>query len=682
MIEYRFSLFHKDVGNWTRVTDPIGWDGLGRTMKRYGINSSVGQKWHGIFFEYTANVGFIKDGARFIQTYYEQYGIEQDILLRIETRNPSTRKFEDEFIGLLDLSSYERTSTQVNVTIENIGPLQKIKNALDVKVQMKNLSTTIFHSKILRLEFDRGLDLAASANTPAAPGTYYQIFALTYPNIDEIDTRVEYYNSQISDIEPVGALKYMFKIREGGTYKFTFDINLKREGVVASGSTAMYFVYGRPGTYTTQLVDDSEVWSGLVQLLSFDGIINNVSLNVGDEVYFFARHVQSGSDSNTIYEDFYNDPITLRSVINVIGDTSVPESEVDYILAKDAFSQVVESISGGKVQFASYYLTFGPGRLKAITNGFLIRGIEKPLYCSLGDLVDTFAGIDGLGFGFEVVNGATTLRAEPIDYWFTDKRLMRLPFIKDIKKEVISDLIFNQIEGGPTKWANEKINNLDEFNARREWTNPISKVKNLLDLKIPYITSGYSVEFTRRERDRRTKDTRYDHDNFVIQMFQPEEGPIVPAKDEAFENVGGILSPETSYNLELSPKRCLLRNGRLISSGLHKQGDQAIAFSFGEANTGMFSALIGEEGFFENSEISVSDLVKPVFLPEAYRIRARLTTEQKQLLKITDPSANPNVFGFIEFSKTDQNFKRGYILEAKPKSDSNEIELVLIRAAT
>lgn len=685
-MEYRFYLYHQDVGKYTRIKDPEGWDGLGRTIKRFGIDNEVGQKWHGIFYEYTAKVSFIKDGKNFIQGFYNTYFIEQDILLKIEKRNSTTRKFETEYIGRLDLSTLKLGEITADVVIENIGFIQKVKNGMDIPVALTSPITTTLHSKVLRREFDRALDLTAHDTTPASAGTYYHLFSFQNPEVDEIELRVDYAGSQISSTDPVPALKYVWKIKEAGNYTFTFAINMKRSGTVATGDTKVYLAYGKPGAYTTNQIGSTVTWINSVQLMQFSETVSTVPLVVGDEVYVYAVHTQSSTDVHDIYEDYYVDPVTFKSTINVIGDTQEPESEAQGVMVYEAFSQVVQAITGQSGFYSEHlgktengYGSDGAGSLRMITNGYQIRGINKSIYCTLRELIDTFAGIDGIGLGIEKVNGRERVRVEPLTYWYQAAKMMRLDYVKDIEKEVEKDLIFNQMEVGPTHWANEKINNLDEFNAKRSWTMPITQVKNLLDLKIPYITSGYSIEFTRREKDKPTTDSRYDSNNFVIQMKRIEGG-FAPAKDEAFSSVTGVISPETCYNLELSPRRCLARNGRLIRAGLYKREDQNISFAAGDANTGMSSTLTGGSGVGENSSILVSTLDVPLFLPEVYYVRAKLTKAQMDLLGVTDMSADQNIFQYIEFSKTNSDYKRGYVLEARPASNSNEVNLKLLRA--
>ena len=57
-----------------------------------------------------------------------------------------------------------------------------------------------------------------------------------------------------------------------------------------------------------------------------------------------------------------------------------------------------------------------------------------------------------------------------------------------------------------------------------------------------------------------------------------------------------------------------------------------------------------------------------------------MTREQIEILETTDMNAAANVFGYIEFSKTDRDHKKGYLLQADIDGASNQVTLQLLRA--
>lgn len=717
-MEYRFFLYHKDVGNWYRIKDPVGWDGIGRTIKRYGIDNEVGQKWHGLFYEYSAKIRFIKDGKNFIQKFKNIYGIEQEILLRIDTRDSQTRKFSTEYVGRISMLSVKLGAIYADASVENTGFIQKLKNALDVKVDLSKLvsqnekaiapfanesHSITLHSKVLRLtsKQSRQANVSILDTYEGGTGTRYVQMALeaVSDEIEESLTYIDGFNTNVPEDD--GKYTIKFRAKSAGTtcsYNAKFRIKAKAitNGLIggSDGITIKLYVAHKDKAGNISTASQTPINTTFATGSQYESAWTDVTMSgtlsayENEEIYVYWEFFHLSGGSNREQELLFD--LDSDNYFQVVCDSSFEESEANIILVHEAFTRVLQSVTDTPLPFYSEhfgrvdsepiaYAADGEGSLRGITSGNQIRGIDKPIRCKLRDLVDTFAGLDGIGLGIEKVNGVERVRCEPLTHWFQTKLLMRLQYVKDIEKEDVADLYFNQMKIGPTEWASEKINNLDEVNAKREWTFPITQVKNELDLQTPYITGSYPIEFTRRARNEPTKDTRFDDNNFVLDLVR-SGGGFAPTKDEAFSSVIGVISPETMYNLDLSPRRCIERNGRLIRAGLETQKDKYIKFADGEANLDMVSTKTGDIAKEETADIIISSLDKPLFLGEVYTVRSKLTKAQRDLLTVTDMSAAHNIFGFIEFSKTDKDFMRGYVLEARPASNSNEVVFRLLKA--
>lgn len=718
MSEYRFFLYHKDVGSYTLIKDPIGWDTLGKKIKRFGLDSGgTGMRWHGVFFEFNVKLGFIKDGKAFIQNFYEKYGVEQEILLRIEKREGS-HKFIVDYEGRLNLVSYEIDAIKVECTIENTGFLQKLKNRADVKVDTGSLislggvainplgggesQNITLHSRTLRSLYTKKSDADVSNIEPATgkpmvPGKNYLLFSLNDFVVDEIDAR-EDHGCQISSIDPTTVSKYQFKVKYKGSY--TFNIRpiyyLNTSGAI-NWTVKWFLTTGKPGAFTTTQIGSTDSATGTSEITGAPELINHiVHLLPDDEIYVYGECTVSSGGANFNYLPYnFTYPIHPQQVtFSIVADTkfvssAVPTPTTKTVMIHEFWTRLIQSITDRKdadVFYSEYYgrtdlgyAVDGPGSMKAITNGFQLRGIDKPIYGTLKGQIDNCLALDGIGLGIERVNGRERVRVEPLAYWYQGKRMMRLNHILGIKKSVGGDLMYNTIEGGIDKWKNVKSSDLDEFNAKREWLTPITQVKKTLSLRSPYITSGSSIEYARRIDDKK-QDSDVDNDNFVIAVHR-DGGNFVPDTNEAFASASGIVDPETAYNLKLSPARCLRRNGSLIRSFLERYKDQKISFTFGEANSALFTRLTTESiGFFENDPIAIDTLEPPRFLAEIYSLRAKLTTDQMKALNNVNVADQENVWGFIEFSETDRDHKRGYLLSAQLDSESNEVRMELLKA--
>jgi hypothetical protein len=716
MSEYRFYLYHEDLGKWTKIPEPKGWDTMKRTRKRFGVETAIGSPWHGLFYDFTSKLSFIKSGKRILQNLFELYGIEQDILLKIEKKDTRTHRFNVEYEGKINLSTYQNTTTDVIVNVEQTGFTQRIKNGNDIKVNIEAtetqdgkvmsaapMITLPLHSKALIKEQLLVVDGEGATRTLyGGSNDVYgdKYFQVRYTALkSEIDIS-EIYSDGESSLIPEEYEKYNLKLDKFnvGDTSFQFDYKVKirarTTGVIGTDAIEAYFyvIHKRGDAIVNTIIEE------LVPLTTFpfgtwfdSGFITltvNYSANTieNDEIYYYfkVRHIngQPDTEQEVIFD------LTAENKVSTSVVSLTAPSDCQAMMIHEAMQRTVESLTGKTNSFYSEhfgridlgYDEDGAGSLRAITSVNKIRGIDKPLQCTLSGLITTAWALDAIGVGIEKVSGKERVRVEPLIFWYGTKPMMRLDYILDIEKGVISELYFNQAEGGIDKWGNEQIANLDEPNSKKEWTIPITQIKQKIDLKSPYITGAYTIEFARREREQPTKDTKADEENVIIRVLRDGEN-FVPEKDESFSSVTGIISPETSYNLQDSPARCFRRHGRVLRSFLEKQRTQVIKFQAGEANNLMTSQLLTESApVVENADILISNLDKPIFLAERYTLRARLNYEQLIALNETDSAADENAYGFVEFSKSDKSHVRGYLLSASLGADSNEVILDLMKA--
>lgn len=523
-------------------------------------------------------------------------------------------------------------------------------------------------------------------------------FDQTTLSLDEIETR-QNYGLQATEIDPVEALKYDFVVQYGGAH--TIDIDAKIRLILAtgggSGEFEMVLVYGKQGNYTEEVVDTTgPAWTFSNDLYLYDNAYT-VNLQPNDEVYIFWRLTFStGSPTNFIFlEDYvtFEEPISnFTSVISIQADTLYPDTALSLMLKHEIFARVAESITDTKACFTSSYygrtdsapktyVADGEGGLRGIAPGKLVRSFpieSNHIYASFADLLEMAQAVDGVGVGIEVINNKQQVVVEKISHFYKNVRSAQIPYVRDIEKSVLDEFYFNELECGYEKFGDEAVGNLDETNARREYTLPISEIKKKLVLKSPYHASSYLIEQVRRESFSlsNTKDNKFDNDNFLFQLKRVTGGFAVE-HNEPFESLANVISPETLINVRLSPMRNIIRNGSYIRSGLYHKDDEIIKLAFGEANTTMVSRLPGEDysifgAVFETS-IPINKLAKSLWIPEAYTFKAPLTQELLEEIEA-------DLYGYIEFAVDDKSWKKGYLLEMKPEPDSELTNFKLLRA--
>ncbi len=129
----RYKLNHNPTGQQT-VQEPKGF--------RDDDNEYVRDKsFHGIFPQMTNNLTFYNDGGYFIENIYSQYGINAEIILTKEERNPKTDIWEQSYTGFLDLSTYSKENEGVSIKFVSSGLLRVIKARQNEKIELDRLDT-------------------------------------------------------------------------------------------------------------------------------------------------------------------------------------------------------------------------------------------------------------------------------------------------------------------------------------------------------------------------------------------------------------------------------------------------------------------------------------------------------------------------------------------------------------
>ena len=412
----------------------------------------------------------------------------------------------------------------------------------------------------------------------------------------------------------------------------------------------------------------------------------------GDRVYLYGE-IQILDSSPFLptsdYEFQFEALLHAGSYLKITGDTQTPATYGRGILAHEAFSRIVQSTSDMQAEFRSdffgrtdsqpvTYPTDGPGSLLWISNGFQIRNFplsNKPVFTSFRTLFDSLDAIYCLGVGIELDNGKEVLRVEPRDYFYKSEVVLRLGCVSKFKRSVAIDYFYNQAEFGYEQWQSEQINGLEEFNARQTVTLPLTQIKSKYSALCNYITSGYVLESTRREQyvDSNTKDGQRDNQNFLVCLLR-DGGNLVTERNQQALVLQNVISPDTVYNVRLSPARNKRRHASQLKAGLLNRATQQVKFNNGEGNYLLRSQLIGEDSVMvENENLTVADLPDPAFIPEHYDLEAPFTYAQQQAFE-ADP------YGLVEFEDAKGEIHRGYVVSVKTKPTEQSGEFKLLRA--
>ncbi len=303
-------------------------------------------------------------------------------------------------------------------------------------------------------------------------------------------------------------------------------------------------------------------------------------------------------DDCATWHEAFNEPARMRVTIDPSSwlkmtlDSKQTESpyKTDMIPVHEALSKTAEMISGLTVR-SDYYgrmdssvnpiqtpapwtgsgeqfmACFGPGSLKALTNGYKIRDLfttgdeQRNMVVSFKKLIESLDAQDCIGWGFETENGQTYIRVEPWSWFYKDDVLMRItnPTKKD--RTVNVKAIISELNIGYKKYTTEEdLNSTDSIHGERTFTGGIKAVSGAKKKLCEFVADNYAIELTRRKGLERTND-EYKHDEtiFVLELTakRSKSGTTATYSIEPSLSSGGynLAKPSQTFNAIISPRR-------------------------------------------------------------------------------------------------------------------------------
>lgn len=302
---------------------------------------------------------------------------------------------------------------------------------------------------------------------------------------------------------------------------------------------------------------------------------------------------------------------------------------------KDAFIRWFEILDPDIVFKSDFLDTNWPNLL--FTGGESIRHVkylnastgeeEDAPICttSFNELYEAVFKQEPCGYGIQFEDGELCFRLEKIEYFFDNEEAVFLGALDDVEITVDKDHTYTSVEIGNKKSGEiEGVYGLQAAHTVNTYQLPLEDGDNAYKALTDVIDDPTEIEdcFRVQYPENPDRDTRYDKLNFMFDAVPYEQFGITyyVARnwDEDFSLVDGVYSPETVYNVRLSPINCLLRHGFNFKQEYTKSkyDGKSIEYSSTNGNVSMRSQLTGGTIRQENSNILLSDLGDPLFTNE------------------------------------------------------------------
>ena len=383
--------------------------------------------------------------------------------------------------------------------------------------------------------------------------------------------------------------------------------------------------------------------------------------------------------------DFEN----IKATIDIVENSTFPDTPTKAVRFHEVGEKLMQIITGKKKAFYSEffgrkdlgYANNGDFANVAFSLGFWIRQFfDKNLQFSLSDYLETANAIFNTGYGIEMINGKETLVLEDLKYFFQEEIGIVLPNqVSNVEREVATEFYNSSIEVGYEKPDGDilyqEAMGLDEYNGKRGFTQPITRVDTTFKKISKARADRYGIEFARRKPKESfpEQDTRYDSSAFLFDLID-EIGQFRERlwQDDYETAPTGVYSPETATNLRLTPFRNLERHEWFFGSGLQKFQTDKIRFSNSTLKSKLTTKKTSEVARSENGDILVSDLQRPRFIPEWVTFDYKVDFAINEMV-YGKTNANgrmiPNYYLKVQFKTKSNITEYGYLFELKPNKE-------------
>lgn len=403
---------------------------------------------------------------------------------------------------------------------------------------------------------------------------------------------------------------------------------------------------------------------------------NLLTIDIGDKIYIyftwelFGDYTQNPGGAEGRIDYTFKVQADVENTWLIMRQTTVtPSSQVKTIMIYEAIERCVQFYSNQIDCFRSnllgrtdiegpdgepLYDQDGEYALLGITGGNYLRGIDKHILENLSSLLEFVNSVACIGIGFRIINGKQYFVVEKrSEFYDTDTRSIFLRNVPDIKVKINTKRLYNVIQFGyEGKIDIGSVNSIDEINSSRTYRIPVTNTKSKLVASTKMRTSGYQIESQRRLVES-TKESKLDDETFAVVLLR--DGLTFKTKrNEGYAEINGVFSPETIYNVDITPRRNLENWKQFIAPSLIRSMNKVLTFSTGEVNYKASTRKVGEPvALAEDGPIDMTNVV-PITDYLDYKFSMPVSGNELTLMRLHSE-------GYIEFTDEYGKTAAGFI---------------------
>lgn len=659
MKNYKYILGHSGSTptTLTLTHSPVGWDEAEITLLR-------NETYHSVLRNFAIQLRFVREGMNYIEGAYNADGINAVVTIEIQYLDKSDYTYNSLYTGILDFTKYKKARDFVEIPIIDNDTLSKFKTRDEIELSLAatksidGTSISLIDTQNFTIE---GVEIREQIKAPFVSST------ASTPNdtqpaivLDRLVEEIEWNTTDDDYTNDSGGdetIEYTCEATIAWDLTFPGDggpVDIFAE-IDENGSIkdiASIRVLNAPGNETGTYTDT-----------------RTATITIPDGGYLGRmriRIVSTTSSTGTAY--ISSGTLTLFKVTSPYEDT-----QENLILPHEAFKKALE-ITTGSTDYNSDetgrtdlgYVSDGDLSLIALANGANIRGFtqsQRPLKTSFKDLFKALFSIKPIGFWYN--HAQSRFELNEITDFYKDSELIDLGEVSELEILVEEDHYYNDIQHGYFEDLEyEDINGNQVFATKTNYNNNVQRIKRSLDLTCSFRSDDYGIELTRKYQkiNYYSKSIDADQDNFMIFGQRSGSDYITVQGYDNFTTITmqgsgqlNIYTPETRLNLDLSPKRCMLRHTMLLSAPVYMTTGP-VQFLNSQFNFDLGLQKSGEASvIYESDDIDNSAMDEPLFYPEIYTFEKEISASIINTL-LADPH------GYITFDYEGTTYK-GFILE-------------------
>lgn len=551
------------------VTDDLkNWDDFELSHKR--------PNYDGVVRSYSTSFEFVNNAFILLKKEYRSRYMEASATVIFSLRN-NNWEYDEVFRCALDFSTYSEDGYVVSINaIDNtLAAIIKAKKSIQYEYLIADLQTRKLNYDGLKFQYEGKYTLGGFSNEDGTQyikierpsgiaGTSYfysmSLYKLDNSELPKIDSPLLFHDvplvetSSLASCSPFVEALYDIHV----DIKFTSFILLG----LPSGHDNLYVsISKKDSSGNVNVILNKEI-----ELLTKIDEVISVDLAKGDSL-IFAANIIWGVELYGVRLNFleFSFSANFKSRINSVN--------IDIVSPVTVLNNLLNSMSEGNAEYKGYFnydIADGSRNLKLertyIMAAESARGLpEAKIYTSYKKFCDWMEA----EFGYVPVISGNEVTFTHRDNLFANTVVNELGMeINDYELAVNDSLIYSSVKVGYDKQDYDSVNGRDEFRFTNEFSTGLKLTDNTLSLISPYRADAYGIEFLVQKRGEDTTDNDSDNDVFFVECDNsvPVDQPLLLYRPYSAAQLSGLLSPDTMFNLNYSPRFMLEANKKYIGA--------------------------------------------------------------------------------------------------------------------